>query len=397
MPTTGMSSRRTRREALAYLAAVSLALLYSWHRAHVYVAGLPPFWDARVYGRAFASWTNGFDPYKPNPSTSSVSPLPFVSPPLFLYLMLALSHVLPVRAGVVCYLVLVSAASLISPALLARHYLRSRWMPAPLCLLISWFQPGHYGSQALLSGNLSNLLYALLLATGVAGLKRGQWLPFYAAVLFAASMKPPFLAFLLFPLCAGESQELASCATAMTVLAVALAQRLLVPRYWKEFQAGVVTRVVDQDDAGFGLLGQLRHYRGHLGVLGRCDPNVVVVLLLSGLVLPFLLLRKRPRTKAVDRLWVPGLLLLSILCNPRTLAYDAALATIPALYIVVQFCRSLTPSGWKPVCMGIAAVLAVALLATLGEPAVCLLLSCAVLLVLIPLAFPNTFKGTPLV
>ncbi len=388
MSATGVRSPVEKRDALAYGTVVLLAILYSWHRAHVYVAGLPPFWDAHVYARALTAWGHGQDPYLAGEN----SPLPFVSPPIFLYLMACFSRLLQAQAGASCYLGAACAATLMSPALLARYYLRSRWLTAPLCLLISWFQPGHYGSESLLSGNLSNLLYASVLVAGVPGLKRNQWLPFYLALIFASTMKLPFLAFLLLPLCAGERQEVRSCTAALAVLAGYLAQRFFLPQYWQEFQANVIYRVSVQGDSGFGLLGQFHRHRDHLGVFGRLTPATDAVLVLLPLVLSLIVLRKR--RLAVRQLWIPCLVVVSILSNPRTLAYDAALGVIPALYIVVECVRSLRVSSpWLPQLLLASALLATFLVAR-GELTVCLLLLLAPVLVIFRLLWSEPHLST---
>ncbi len=381
---------------VAYGVVTAVALLYVVHRTHANLGGLELFWDARVYARALADWRHGVDPYRAAAPARTGIVLPFVSPPVFLYLMGALSHVFPGRLGAVLYCSLASLCTLAVPALLARIYLRSHWMTAALCLFLAWFQPGKYGSQALLTGNLSNLLYAALLVAGAPGVRRNRWLPFFCVLLFAGLMKPTFLPFLVLPLLAGNGQWRPSLAVVLAVLAGNLAQWAAMPTFWREFQQNVVTRVFVHGDAGFGLLGQFTRLNAGLNAqlpwLHPPSPSVEALCVLVPLAA--LLLRLRVR-QPNPRLWVPCLVVFAVLANPRTLDYDVYVAVIPAVYLVVECLQGRPPNRWRALSLGVALTLFASLLSSAPETAICLLLVISVLLVAVQRFFPARFGSTP--
>ncbi|MGI4826758.1 MAG: hypothetical protein ACRYFU_00980 [Janthinobacterium lividum] len=378
---------------VAYLAVTSVVVLYFAHRVEMHIAAFPAFWDARVYLHALEDWRGGIDPYVAGAPSRTGARLPFVSPPIFLYLMAFLSRIFPGRFGVLCYWSLSFVATLALPALLAKFYLRSRWMIAALCLFLFCFQPEKHGSQALLTGNLSNVLYALVLAAGVPGLKRNNWRLFYVVMVFAGLMKPPFLAFLLLPLLAGRKQWPQCAGTVLAVLAGDLGQWFSMPKYWHEFQQNVFVRVFVHGDAGFGLLAQCGLFGGSIPLVRRLRPSMDVALVIVPLFLLLFFLRNRRFGQTAERLWVPCLVLLGVLSNPRILDYDAGVAVLPAVYIAVEFCRSLPAGRWRGLQVGLPLVFLVGMVATKPNTALCLLLVLSVVLVVVLLLWPAYFVG----
>ncbi len=383
---------KARGGLFAYLAVVALASLYFLHRFHADFGGLQPFWDARVYARALQRWRVGLNPYASAALPRSTAVLPFVSPPAFLYLMGLLRHVFPGRLGFGVYCAVASLCTLAVPTLLAMFYVRSRWMSPALAVFITWFQPGKHGSQALLTGNVSNVLYAALLAAGVPGLRRQRWLPFYVVMVVAGLLKPPFLAFLLLPLLAGERQWRGSAGAVLAVLAGDLAQKLTSPGLWSAFQHGVFLRVFVRGDAGFGLLGQLTAWGQHVHVPPGFSPSLMYLMVIAPLLLLMFLFRERRFGRAAERLWVPGLVLLAVLSNPRILDYDANVATVPAVFSAVEFLLSLPPGQFRGLGIGVSLLLWLGLEVSHAETALCVLFVAAVLMVICQLIWPHAFQ-----
>ncbi len=381
------------RRVLVYLAVLGLAFLYFLHRFHADFSGLRPFWDARVYARALAAWRGGLNPYASATSGETGLSLPFVSPPVFLPAIGALSHILPGRVGFALYCALASVSAVAVPTVFAAFYLRSRWMTASLAVFLTWFLPGKYGSQAVLTGNVSNVLYAALLAAGVPGVRRNQWLPFYVVVALAGLLKPPFLAFLVLPLLAGDRQWLQSSGVVLVVLAGDLVQKMIMPGSWDEFQRSVYLRVFVRGDAGFGVLGQLMALGVHVPVLRRLSPTMEYALVVTPLVALAAGLRKRRWGGPAERMWVPFLAVLAVLSNPRVLDYDANVAVVPAAFLAVEFFRSLPAGPLRGLQIGIPVAVFLGLESSNADEGLCFLLVMSVLMVLCQLLWPGYFEG----
>ena len=242
-----------------------------------------------------------------------------------------------------------------------------------------------------MTGNLSNVLYALVLAAGGRGLRSSQWRLFYATVFFAGLMKPPFLTFLLIPLLVADQQWRQCAGTIFAVVAGDLVQGVSMPKYWHEFQQNVYARVFLYGDSGFGLLGQFVMFRSSTPLLRRLAPSTDVALVLGPLLLLLVMLRRRRLGQVAERLWVPCLVVFAVLSNPRLLSYDAGVALVPAVYIAVEFCRSLPTGPWRGLQIGLPLTVLVGLEATKPNTALCLLLVLSVVLVLVLLLWPAYF------
>jgi hypothetical protein len=92
---------------------------------------------------------------------------------------------------------------------------------------------------SLLSGNVAAVLYAMVLLALLFALRSDRWSPFYIAVVVSALIKPPMLAFLLFPLLRGYI--LPSVVSTFAVTLGFLAQRLFMPALYHRFSQAVYT------------------------------------------------------------------------------------------------------------------------------------------------------------
>ena len=218
------------------------------------------FWDARIYANAVQTFLGGGDPY------ALTKHLNFVYPPILLRTAALLSHLFPFHSGWYLYLALNSAAVLFIPIILSKFYLRSNWLTPALAVGIFLFHPLLTAEIALLSGNISSLCYAIILAAGIPGLRRNRWFLFYVAVACASLIKLPFLALLLLPLFLGYRQMVFSGLTATAVLLEMSVERFLLPLQYSAFLQSVVAQIVIRHDDGFGFFPHLLHIVRHLPV-----------------------------------------------------------------------------------------------------------------------------------
>ena len=328
------------RAVALYLAGVFLFLIFAaqWYITLKHT-GRIPFTDATVYARAIAAWKAGSNPY-----ALSSTDLPFVYPPLFLHVVGFLGSLFPAHAGWYVYLTLQAITFLAVPWLLTTAYIRSRWLTPFFALLLFAFQPTFIEQFVLLTGNIANLFYPLALATGIAGIKRNKWLPFYLVVCLAALLKPTFLDLLILPLLAGQRQLIRSVVCVISVGFVYLLQRIFMPVDYVRFKQTVFTQIVIRQDSGFNIFNYL-HKQGRV-IHPLNNPLVlsaVHIAIIGSLLVAFYLLRNRRPLPAVQDLWLPALLVTTILANPRLQHIDAAIAILPAIFLIVEGVRRLPP------------------------------------------------------
>lgn len=334
------------------------------------------YWDARVYAEAIGRWKHGLDPY------TNASGLPFVYPPLFLIVASWLSRFFPGRAAWHFYLLLDYGAALVLPWMLARTYIRSQWLTPAIAFIFFALEPKLFGEIVTLSGNLSTLLYALLLGAGIPGLRRGRWLLFYLAVFTAALIKPPFLALLLLPLFAGRRQVWPSLACAFAAVSTFALQYLWMPRAFQDFYHAVSGEVIVREDAGMGLFAlflKLGHRFPFFGPFGASVTHAGIIgLLVGGLIV----LRRNKDLPGAESLYVPGLLVIAIFANPRMQRYDVCVAMIPAIYISVECMRWAIANRTNPAVPVLAASIFVVLMGNAPLAAATALLVFSILLML---------------
>jgi hypothetical protein len=367
----------TTRSALLLIAALALTALYFYLRPQAIPLNHV---DAQVYTRAIDNFTTGQDPYQYN----SITGLPFVYPPVFLYLGAALAHILTPHAGWLLYLTLHLLASLLIPWLLYRFYLPTPASPTVVYALF-FAAPGFIGLLATQTGNIAVLFYALLLATAIPGLRRNQWLPFYLAVFLSASIKPGYLPFLLLPFLYSEEKNRRQPAWAiltglLTTLGL-LSQRWLTPTLYTRFTQTLAQRTTQAGDVGVSLYGITYHLLHSRHLPAQTPLAALAYTALLAITLTLLIrLRHHPHTPAWQSLVLIGVLFL----NPRLEFYDLCIAfpiafllvtatlptrstvalylalTLPALYLLLHHPDSVDNGG-----LGALAILTFWLLATL--------------------------------
>ena len=123
---------------------------------------------------------------------------------------------------------------------------------------------------------------------------------------------------------------------------VYLLQRIFMPLDYARFQQNVFTQIVIRQDSGFNVFNYLHKQGRTIHVLN--NPLVLSaahVAIIGSLLAAFYLLRTRRPLPAAQDLWLPALLVTTILANPRLQHIDAAIAILPALFLCVEGVRRL--------------------------------------------------------
>jgi hypothetical protein len=316
------------------------------------------FWDAHVYSKALSAYRHGGDPY------SAESPhLMFVYSPAVLKTMAAARVIFPARVLWYVYLALSCTASVCLPILISAC-LGTRWLSMSIAILIFSLLPGFAAEFSLLSGNIANLLYAIVLLALLHARRAGWWRWFYLAVIISGIVKPPMLAFLLIPLLLGYIGS--SIVSGSIVALVFLAQRLFMPALYHRFAQAVYMQLVVAGDMGFGLFSRLP------ASLRTAAP----VLFAAAVIAIFWYLRKDRLTPA-SVLWMPALLVTCILVSPRMLGYDAQIAILPGICLLLE-----AAPGWSDRAKQITGVLVSVVLLVLCKETSLYLISLFLLLAL---------------
>ena len=269
-----------------------------------------------MYLRAISAYRHGGDSY------NAQSPhLMFVYSPLVLKMMNAARDVFPGPVLWYLYLALACTASLCLPVQFSR--LGIRWLSISISIVIFSLLPGFMGEFSVLSGNIAVVLYAMILLPLLFALHTNRWSWFYVAVIPAALIKPPMLAFLLFPLLRGYI--IPGVLSGLAVALAFLAQRLFMPALYHRFAQAVYTQLVLTGDMGFGLFSRL-----------PTQLRTAAPLLFTAGIAGILWYLRTARWRPSSRLWVPVILLTCILINPRLLGYDAQIAMLPALCLLLE-------------------------------------------------------------
>jgi hypothetical protein len=201
------------------------------------------------------------------------------------------------------------------------------------------------GEFSVLSGNIAVVLYAMILLPLLFALHTNRWSWFYVAVILSALVKPPMLAFLLFPLLRGYI--IPGFLSGLAVALAYLLQRLFMPALYHRFAQAVYTQLVLTGDMGFGLFSRL-----------PTQPRTAAPLLFTAGIAGILWYLRTAGWRSASRLWVPVILLTCILINPRLLGYDAQIAMLPALCLLLE----ITPVRSEKQSRIVAVLFAVALL-----------------------------------
>ena len=272
--------------------------------------------DAHVYSHALKTFHSAGDPYLEDAN------LRFVYPPWFL--------LVPYLGRLGWYLYLaVNAVSLLSIPYLISRYLQGTWATTTWCYLIFALMPTFPGERSLIGGNLANIQYAVLLFSGLRGIRSGKWSAYYVATFLFASLKPQMLCFLLLPLLWGATW-IPSAITVASVGATFALQRALAPRLFKEFEAAVHSQLVTHGDMGFGIPSLFHR-------------SYIALILHFFVVVVFALCLWITRMHRNDPMWICAVLVLCVLANPRLIHYDISAAAVPTFYILANCFRRSPP------------------------------------------------------
>ena len=337
------------------------------------------FWDAKLYGQSVHTLQAGGNPYALRMQEN------FVYSPVFLKTAVLLSNLVSFHLLAVLYLLVHGAAVLAIPFVVARFYLQPSWFTPAIALLCFAFHPGLNGQIALLSGNVSSILYATVLLAGVPGIRRNKWSVFYLAIALGAIIKPQILSLLLLPVFAGESQLSLSLITALAVAAAKLIERVLWPVLYTAFLKAAFFQVVVLNDSGIGLVRYFVHY--HLGenipLLHRNVVYLVDIVLTGAMLIGLRTIRsKTPRTIS-PATWRAAILVAAILANPRMMPYEAAIAVMPATLLIMEGVMLFYHRGISPLLLLAPFALFAVLCLRSASPAVFCWLAASILLVIL--------------
>ena len=213
---------------------------------------------------------------------------------------------------------------------------------APLAL----FCPGLLAHDAILSGNVAYILYALVLLGATYGWRRGQWLWCYLAIIVASCFKAPLLSLVAIPLLSARRQWLPAAGTIAIGGILFAIQPLLWPSLFRHFLEAVNLQFTYNHDFGSSPAGIFSDILVHHGI-PYSSASIVFYLLYATAIVALLLYLSQQflRGKFTLRQWMPVLLVGVVLLNPRIMEYDAAPLAIPMALIGWRF---FTRSGATP-------------------------------------------------
>ena len=317
----------------------------------------PAGWDARIYGNADQFLRHGVDPYaagiaeqrafqnRPASHQADHAPFTYVYSPLTLPL-LRMLILLPDSLLNELFWATIAVGFFLQlwAGLQFADKSERRWL-ALLLPMVAFF-PGLVTDDAILSGNISYLLYGLVLAAVVSGWKRGRWIWFYAAVLAASIFKMQLLTLLAFPILVGKRQWFPAGSTAAAALALVATQACVWPNLFREYLTTIRLMFDLIPDFGYapaGVLGRFlwnqgRPYSSEISIMYLASAGVI------GLILLFLADQVRQENISRDA-WIPLALVGTFLLSPRIMKYDMAAITILMLLIASRGLRALLQSS----------------------------------------------------
>jgi glycosyl transferase family 87 len=317
---------------------------------------VPAGWDAGIYEKAIQSVRHGVDPYaaglaeqrdyinRPASRQAEHAPFTYVYSPLTVPVLRLLSW-LP--DGLLRALFWAALAMGFFLQLWAGWQFADERERSWLILLLPAvaFFPGLITDDVILSGNVSYLLYGLVLAAAVPGWKRGRWFWFYAAVLAASFFKVQLLTLLALPVLMGKRQWLPACGSAAVALSAMATQALLWPQLFREYLATIRVMFDLIPDFGYGPAGILGRFLWNHGQPYASETSIMYLAFAGTLGLILLFFSYQVREDVFSRdLWLPVALVGTFLLNPRIMKYDMAALTIPMLLIASRGLRAVLQS-----------------------------------------------------
>ena len=315
------------------------AVVYNIYRDHHKVQ----FSDAYDYITGLRAFAAGQDAYGVAPGAEWTG---FIYPPLILEIAGALFRDVPHPLLWTVYLGLVFLSVAVTPWLLSKLGGRSLWFLPFVAALVFVAEPNRFSLRVTLGANVSVILYGLLLASLLWSLRRGRWTALYLATFLAALVKPTFLAFLLLPLLAGVGQAMLCGVTAVGVVAAYLLQWLIWPALYAGFRESVYTELVRHKDYGLGVFCLIyEHTHTRVAFMQWTGSLLAHALVIAAMVVFFWRAHRLRTQPGLCSLWVPALVVLAILANPRPIWYDHYVSWVLGVFLVVEWLR--TATSWR--------------------------------------------------
>jgi hypothetical protein len=321
---------------LSFLAILAVYLIYRPGQGT-----FSAFPDARVCAYAFHDWFSGKNPYDAHNGG-----LYFVYPPLFLYVGAFLARLLPQGWGWILYIAIYLSSVLALPAILCRYYFRQPWLNQAFTYLIFLAVPGFATIFALLSGNISCLLYLLIFAAALPGVRKNRWELFYLAVFVAANIKITFVLMLFLPIFAGEWQLLRSLFCLASVITSQVLQKIFMPHMYADYRHSLANHVIGENQYGYGIFGIAagQDYKLHHAV--GMVPYIIAVLVAIAIFCSLALLRRRAGLKSANGAWLALVIVAVVIANPRILSYEVYFGLAAALVLLIWAFNSRWPLLW---------------------------------------------------
>lgn len=318
-------------------------------------ADQPIAWDFGVIQQAMHSLRSGHDPYLDGIAAQDAylrgsavlrgDPRPFVYvySPITLLLLRPFARApekLVQMSYWTTYILLILTQLLIARrlALPEEKYAADLLMPIPL------FFPGLLLFDSVLGGNVSFILFGLILLACWRGWTRERWLAFYAAVLLASCFKTPYLTLLAIPLLSGRRQWPPASVAAAAGIGLFAVQPYLWPVSFHNYLLAIDRIFSFNNDFGSGPAGRLG---ASLAALHRPYALPTVLLYLATSLLVFFLLFRLSGHYRAGRLsreqWIPLMMLGVLLLNPRLIEYEIFPFTF---FMAIVAYRLIASSAW---------------------------------------------------
>jgi hypothetical protein len=322
-------------------------------------------WDVDIYYRAMQAVRAGQDAYAVGLARQNAAEatgqhaFTYVYPPLTLIALRAV-NVLPAWLAAALYWITYGAAFTGIVWAATQFFLpRDRSMMQYAVPLVVFF-PGLLPDDVILSGNIAYIFYGLIFTAAILGWRRGIWRWFYLAVLLAACFKLPFLTLLAIPSLAGERQWLKATGVGAAGVGLFVVQSWLWPLQFREYLHSVSLQFQFNGDFGLspaGVLGRFLYQHG----LPYSAPSTLAFLVYGSFLFATLYAFSTPyRDRRISpEIWIPVLLVGTVLLNPRIMQYDAHAIALPMALIVARSVDARSKTG-------IAVAVSVLLLMILG-------------------------------
>lgn len=326
-------------------------VLAFWVMAAIAVAAWATFgagWDVTVYQAAIRSLAAGHDPYADaiakqtayhnqvvlHPDVDVEKPFNYVYSPITLPLLAMIGRIPHGISGSIYWIAYaVGAFAILWVGMHAVEDEERTWLCyfAPVAI----FFPGLLENGTVLSGNISYIVYGLVLLAAMIGWKKGRWRWFYLAVFAASCFKAPYLTLLAIPVLSQRKQWIPAGLTAGSGLMLLAAQPMIWPGLFRIFLQAIEFQLLTFRDFGSSPAGIVA---GYLFDNRLYSPRwVMVAYLLYAVPLAVSLLYLSSKFLRGDfplTRWIPVQILGVMLLSPRIQEYDLAVATIPMALIV---------------------------------------------------------------